>query len=88
MDDKIQALESELSRLKSEQMELKKDAVAAAASMPTFSYRPGNGLMIEAADKNWAIRFGMESHFRSNFEAGVASAGRTGGEGMGRGFRP
>ena len=50
VDDKISALESELARLKSEQMELKKEAVAAAAAMPTFDYRPGRGLGITAAD--------------------------------------
>jgi hypothetical protein len=43
VDEKIKALEQELSQLKSQQMELKKEATAAAAVLPTFSYRPGNG---------------------------------------------
>lgn len=60
VNDKIQALENELGRLKSEQMELKKEAVAAAAAMPSFSYRPGGGVNIEAADQSWAINFGYE----------------------------
>ena len=57
VDQKISALESELARLKGEQMELKKEAVAAAAALPAFSYRPGGGLTITAADQSWAIRF-------------------------------
>ncbi|MDP2603586.1 MAG: hypothetical protein Q8S00_13485 [Deltaproteobacteria bacterium] len=36
VEQKIQALEQELSALKSDQMELKKEAAAAAAAMPTF----------------------------------------------------
>ncbi len=53
VDQKIQSLEQELSQLKDQQVELKKEATAAAAAMPSFSYRPGNGLNIEAADKSW-----------------------------------
>jgi len=53
VDDKIKAVEQELSSLKSQQMELKKEATAAAAALPTFGYRPGNGVNIEAADKSW-----------------------------------
>src|SRR5918994_519956 len=60
VDDKIKALEQELSQLKSQQIELKKDATAAAAAMPEFSYRPGAGLNITAADRSWGIRFGYE----------------------------
>src|SRR3989337_3558494 len=55
VDDKIQALENELGRLKSEQMELKKEATAAAAALPSFSYRPRSGVTIEAADRSWSI---------------------------------
>ena len=61
VDDKIKALEQELGQLKSQQVELKKEATAAAAALPSFSYRPGNGVNIEAADKSWGIRFSMES---------------------------
>jgi len=57
VDEKIKALENELTRLKTEQMELKKDAVAAAAALPEFSYRPGSGLTIAAADKSWSMNF-------------------------------
>ena len=56
-------------------MELKKEATAAAAALPSFSYRPGNGMNIEAADKSWGIRFGMEAHLRTIFESGQ-DAGR------------
>ncbi|MBI2091193.1 MAG: hypothetical protein HYT78_21045, partial [Deltaproteobacteria bacterium] len=66
MDDKIQVLEQELARLKAEQaratreqMEIKKEATAAAAALPTFTYRPGRGVTIEAADRAWS----METNF-------------------------
>ena len=60
VDDKIKALEQELMQLKEQQIELKKDATAAAAAMPDFTYRPGAGLAINAADQSWGIRFGYE----------------------------
>ena len=71
VDDKIKSLEQELSQLKDQQVELKKDATAAAAALPTFSYRPGNGLNIEAADKSWGFRATIESHLRMYFNAGT-----------------
>ena len=58
VDDKIKALEEELSSLKSQQMELKKEATAQAAALPSFSYRPGNGVDMTAADKSWASASG------------------------------
>jgi hypothetical protein len=88
MDDKIKALEQELMQLKSEQIELRKDATAAAAALPNFSYRPGNGLLIEAADKSWSVRMALEGHMRMLFESGRDQIGRTNGEIMGRRFRP
>jgi hypothetical protein len=88
VDDRIKALEQELSQLKSQQIELKKEATAAAAALPEFSYRPGNGLNIEAADKSWGVRFTNETHFRMLFEKGRDQQGRTNGEIMGRRFRP
>src|SRR5512145_1599696 len=88
VDDKIKTLEQELSQLKTQQIELKKEATAAAAALPTFEYRPGNGLEIEAADKAWGIRFTIETHFRMLFESGRDQVGRTNGEIMGRRFRP
>jgi hypothetical protein len=88
VDDKIKALEQELSSLKSQQMELKKEATAAAAALPSFSYRPGNGADITAADKSWGIRFTMEAHLRTLFESGQDAVGRTNGEVMLRRWRP
>src|SRR5215470_1938600 len=88
VDDKIQALEQELSSLKSQQMELKKEATAQAAALPSFSYRPGNGVDITAADKSWGIRFGIEAHLRTLFESGQDAVGRTNGEVMLRRWRP
>ena len=88
VDDKIKALEQELSALKSQQMELKKEATAAAAALPSFSYRPGNGVNIEAADKSWGIRFSMETDVRALFESGQDAVGRTNGEVMLRRWRP
>src|SRR6478672_9422900 len=80
VDQKIQSLEQELSQLKEQQVELKKEATAAAAAMPSFSYRPGNGLNIEAADKSWALRSTVEAHFRYLFESGRDQVGRSRGE--------
>ena len=88
VDEKIKALEQELTQLKEQQVELKKEATAAAAALPTFEYRPGNGLEIEAADKSWGLRFTIETHFRYEFESGRSHIGRTNGELMGRRFRP
>jgi hypothetical protein len=88
VDQKIQALEAELTQLKEQQIELKKEATAAAAAMPSFSYRPGNGVNIEAADKAWGIRFTAETHFRYTFQSGRDQVGRGQGELMGRRFRP
>jgi len=88
VDDKIKTLEQELSQLKEQQVELKKEATAAAAALPTFEYRPGNGLEVEAADKSWGVRFTIETHFRYEFEHGRDQQGRVSGEIMGRRFRP
>jgi hypothetical protein len=88
VDEKIKSLEQELSQLKDQQIELKKEATAAAAAMPSFSYRPGNGLNIEAADKSWSFRVSLESHFRYEFLSGRPQVGRSDGEMMGRRFRP
>ena len=87
VDQKIKALEQELNRLKGDQMELKKEATAAAAALPSFSYRPGNGVRIEAADKAWSIQLSHEADFRMPFEAGKDHVGRTNAEVMGRRFR-
>jgi hypothetical protein len=88
VDDKIKALEQELTELKSRQIELKKESTAAAAALPSFSYRPGNGADITAADKSWGIRFSMEANLRTMFESGNPHVGRTNGEVMLRRWRP
>jgi len=71
VDERIKALEEtqranaeELNRLKGEQMELKKEAVAAAAALPTFQYRPGSGLRITAADRSWSFGISYELDIR------------------------
>jgi hypothetical protein len=88
LDGRIRTLEDELTKLKEQQVELKKEATAAAAALPTFEYRPGNGLNIEAGDKSWGLRASIETHFRYLFEAGRDQQGRTNGELIGRRFRP
>ncbi len=94
-DQRIQALENELQRLKSEQaqvkaeqLEMRKQATEAAAALPNFSYRPGGGMLIEAADKSWSFRASVEVHVRLLFESGKISVGRETGGIMGRRFRP
>jgi hypothetical protein len=88
VNDEIQALKSKLAELETQQIELKKEATEAAAALPTFSYRPGNGLLVEAANKSWSLRTSMEAHMRWNFESGKDQADRTQGEVWGRRFRP
>ncbi len=74
VDEKIQVLEQELSQLKTQQMELRKEATAAAEKLPTFRYRPGNGLAITAADKSWELRWYAEFHMHVyNHPDGVSS---------------
>jgi hypothetical protein len=88
IDEKIKALEKELLELKDQQIEMKKEATSAAAAMPSFVYRPGSGLMIEAADKSWSFRTAFEAHMRLPFQSGRDQIGRSQGEVMGRRFRP
>ena len=88
VDERIKALEQELIQLKEQQIEMKREATEAAAALPTFEYRPGNGLNIEAADKSWSFRATIETHFRYLFESGRSHVGRSQGEMMGRRFRP
>ena len=71
VEDRIRALEevqranaAELEKLKGEQIELKREATEAAASLPTFSFRPGSGVSIVAADKSWELRFRSRFHYR------------------------
>jgi hypothetical protein len=88
VDKEIQELRDKLSQLEQQQIELKKEATAAAAAMPSFSYRPGSGMMIEAADKSWSFRHAMETHFNYQFLSGRDQVGRSQGELQGRRFRP
>src|SRR5439155_462454 len=95
VDQRIRSLEDELARLKSEQtqvkaeqIQLKKQATAAEAALPNFSYRPGSGALIEAADKSWSFRASAEAHFRLLFESGLSESGRETGGVMGRRLRP
>ena len=55
VDDKIKSLEGEIAKLKTQQIEMKKEATAAADGLPTFGYRPGRGMTITAANKSWAF---------------------------------
>jgi hypothetical protein len=80
-------LKSEQAQVKTEQIEMRKEARAAEAALPTFTYRPGSGLTMEAADKAWSINLGVEAHWRMVFNHGRDEAGRTNGEVMGRRFR-
>ena len=90
IEDRIQKLEAEqranadeLARLKSEQMELRKEATEAAAALPEFTYRPRRGLLIEAADKSWGLRTFARWHYRMMFwpdKTGVASSGFSQGD--------
>src|SRR5919109_332214 len=50
---KIEPLKEQIERLRSHQIELRKEATAAAAALPTFEFRAGRGLSIVAADKSW-----------------------------------
>ena len=65
---RIKPLEQELSRLKAEQertkaeqVELRKEATAAAEALPTFTYRTGFW-GITAADKSWQFSTSIEYH--------------------------
>ncbi|MBI4527422.1 MAG: hypothetical protein HY695_26815 [Deltaproteobacteria bacterium] len=88
VDQRIQALEDELARLKGEQMELKREATAAAAALPAFSYRPGSGILMEAADKSWSLRTHLRLHTWVVFEEGKDQVGRSRGEVAARRVRP
>lgn len=88
IDDRIKAFEQELSELKAQQIELKMEATAAASALPSFSHRPGNGLLMEAEDKSWSFRAYLQAHFRMNFHSGRDQVGRSQGEIMARRFTP
>lgn len=67
LQGRIKALEEvqranaeELERLKGDQIKLNKEATAAAAALPSFAYRPGRGMTIEAGDRRWSLTFTYE----------------------------
>jgi len=59
---KIEPLKEQIERLRYQQLEMKKEATAAAAAMPDFRYRPGRGLTIAAADKSWSFNTSYRVH--------------------------
>lgn len=67
LQEKLAELKAEQARMKGQQIEMKNEATAAAAALPTFSYRPASGLSIESADKSWAIRFRARLQYYSTF---------------------
>lgn len=89
VDSRIQSLEDELTRLKSEQMELKKEATAAAAALPSFAYRPRSGVTIAAADRSWSITQALlfQVHMY-NYPDGNDARGNPSGDLFDRRFRP
>jgi hypothetical protein len=74
LEERIKALEEEqranreeLTQLKGEQVQMRDAALAAKAKLPSFSYRKGSGLSINAADKSWGLRFRSRFHYRLMF---------------------
>jgi hypothetical protein len=96
VDEKIQALEAQLNSLKAEQaktqteqLELRKEATAAAAALPNFTYRPGDGVWIEAADRSWSLNLTYEVEMASyNLPKGNAHLGAPNGDIFWRRNRP
>ncbi len=87
--DRITALEEELSQLKGEQTQMREDALAAKAKLPSFKYRPRGGLTISAADKSWAVRFRYRFHVHMYNEFdGDDARGRASGDLFFRRSRP
>ena len=86
---KIEPLKEQIDRLRSQQIELKKEATSAAAALPTFEYRPGRGLIIAAADKSWSWQTSFRSEvFMYNWTGGAeGESGLTKGELFGRRVR-
>jgi hypothetical protein len=77
VEERIKAIQQEISQLKDQQIEMKKEATAAAAALPTFTYRTGF-LGITAADKSWQISWSHEFHVHVyNFTDGADQEGFT-----------
>ncbi|MBI2091194.1 MAG: hypothetical protein HYT78_21050 [Deltaproteobacteria bacterium] len=60
MEQELTQLKADQARANQEQMELKREATAAAAALPTFTYRPGRGVTIGAADRAWSMEMNYE----------------------------
>ena len=95
LDKRINALEDELAQLKAdqqdakkEQMELKQDALAAKAKLPTFSYRAGSGIRMEGPKKAWSLRLRFRYHNWLLFRDGQAAVRGGQGEVFARRVRP
>jgi len=95
LDKRINALEDEIAQLKAdqqdakkEQMELKQDALAAKAKLPTFSYRPGSGIRMEGPKKAWSLRMRFRYHNWLLFRDGKARDRGGQGEVFARRVRP
>jgi hypothetical protein len=56
-ESRLRALEEELQKLKGEQEEMQKDALAARDAAAVISWRPGRGMNIRGADRSWAFNF-------------------------------
>lgn len=52
-EDRIKAIEEKLAQLRRDSIEVREEALAAKAKLPKFRYRPGSGLAIRGAKKNW-----------------------------------
>jgi hypothetical protein len=68
---------------------MRKEATAAAAAMPNFTYRPGDGVWIEAADRAWSLNLTYELEVASyNLVNGSAHQGAPRGDIFWRRNRP
>lgn len=94
VDQRIDTLEQELTRLKQEQAETRNQALAAEKKIPLFIFRPGNGLTIAAANDKWEIQFGNRLMVYWTFwtkggdGTSIPSKGTTNGVLQVRRFRP
>ena len=91
VDARINALERELSKLKqSQEVANEERALAAEMKGPTFSYKPGGGLTIAAADNQWSIKFAQRLQAYSTFYTTQDNAdeGYQNGQWRIRRFRP
>jgi hypothetical protein len=94
VNQRIDTLEQELTRLKQEQTATREQAAAAVKKMPLFIYRPGSGLTIAAADDMWEVQIGNRLQVYWTFwtkggdGTSIPSKGTTNGTLTIRRFRP